>query len=139
MVNVSARRRQLDVMHQEVWVVWTSCVMQSYILLLSCDDLRATLDTLVLLCSVAMQSWNALCCVGLGWRTATWLTMRFIVPSYALRYQLPRLFTQWDEAIHIAADVTRIVCLCLVVDGMQIICSGVLRGVGTLRGTLWCA
>jgi MATE family multidrug resistance protein len=51
--------------------------------------------------------------------------------TYALRYKLPLLFTTWDEAIQIAADVTQVVCFCLVFDGMQLICSGILRGVGT--------
>lgn len=50
--------------------------------------------------------------------------------TFALRYKLPLLFTTWDEAIQVAADVTQVVCFCLVFDGMQLICSGILRGVG---------
>jgi len=49
---------------------------------------------------------------------------------WALRYQLPRLFTTDPEVIELVAKVTPVVAIMQVFDALAVVAHGVLRGIG---------
>eukprot|EP00123_Amoebidium_parasiticum_P011426 comp20707_c0_seq1/m.27002 comp20707_c0_seq1/g.27002 ORF comp20707_c0_seq1/g.27002 comp20707_c0_seq1/m.27002 type:complete len:522 (-) comp20707_c0_seq1:512-2077(-) len=60
------------------------------------------------------------------------LIMTTVTSALAIgfRYQIPRIYTQFDDVVHVAADVILVVGGFLIFDGTQATASGILRGCG---------